>query len=89
MSSDDVFKTDTFKTSSRRLQKVFKTSSTPLQDLLQRYPQDVFKTYHYVKLLTSLVNMSSRSIAKRVLYKRICLVHTSEKFMVRVQNLQE
>ena len=46
MSSDDVFKTDTFKTSSRHLQKVFKTSSTPLQDLLQRYLQEVFKTYH-------------------------------------------
>ena len=37
-------------TSSRRLQVVFKTSSRHLQDVLQRCLQDVFKTYHQVKL---------------------------------------
>ena len=36
--------------SSRRLQDVFKTSSRRLQDVLQRYLQDVFKEYHQVKL---------------------------------------
>ena len=32
------------------LQDVFKKSSRRLQDVLQRYLQDVFKTYHQVKL---------------------------------------
>ena len=41
---------DVFKTFSRRLQDVFKTSSRRLQDVLQRSLQDVFKTYHQVKL---------------------------------------
>ena len=56
-SSEDVFKTSSRRlgqdqyirlgyTSSRRFQDVFKTSSRRLQDLLQRYLQDVFKTYH-------------------------------------------
>ena len=34
------------KTSSRHLPDVFKTSSRCLQDVLQRYLQDVFKMYH-------------------------------------------
>ena len=38
---------------------------------------------------TVLVNTSSRSIAKSVIYRRIFLVHSSEKVMVSVQNLQE
>ena len=44
------------KTPSRRIEDVFKTSSRHLQDILQRCLQDVFKTYHQVKLflLTSL-----------------------------------
>ena len=91
-----------FKTSSRRFQdvfktsckNVFKTSSRRLQDVLQRYLQDVFKTYHQVKLflLTSLwevFNMFVRRTAKTVVYRRIHLGHTSEKFTVSVQNLQE
>ena len=93
----DVFKTsckNVFKTSSRRLQDVFKTSSRHLQDVLQRYLQDVFKTYHQVKLflLTSLrdvFNKFLRYTAKTVIYRRICLGHTCEKFMVIVQNLQK
>ena len=86
----DVFKTSSrplqgvFKTSSRRFEDVFKMSSRHLQDVLQRYLQDVFKTYHQVKLF-----LFSRSIAKTVIYRRICLGHTFEKIMVRVQNLQE
>ena len=52
-----------------RLQK---RSSRHLQDVFQRCLQDVFKTYHQVKLSGS----------------RICLGHTSEKFMISVENLQ-
>ena len=84
---------DVFKTSSRHLQNVFKTSSRHLQDFLQRCLQDVFKTYYQVKLF--LLNCSVLAFktflirtAKTVIYWRICLVHTSEKFMVSVQNLQ-
>ena len=68
---------DVFKTFWRRLQDVFKTSSRHLnkhlQDVLQRCLWDVFKTYHQVKLFARL---------------RICLGHTSEKFMVSVENLE-
>ena len=93
----DIFKTsckNVFKTSSRRLQDVLKTSSRHLQDVLQRYLQDVFKTYHQVKLflltnLRDVFNTFLRRTAKTVIYRRICLGHTSEKFMVSVQNLQE
>ena len=72
---------------------VFKTSSRRFQDVLQRYLQNVFKTYHQVKLflLTSLrdvFNTFLRRTAKTVIYRRICLGHTSDKFMVSVQNLQ-
>ena len=80
-------------TSSRRLQDVFKTSSRRLAKTSSRHLQDVFKTYHQVKLflLTSLwevFNMFVRRTAKTVVYRRIHLGHTSEKFMVSVQNLQ-
>ena len=84
--------------SSRRLQDVFKMSSRclaktfsrHLQDVLQRCFQDVFKTYHQVKLflLTSLqdvFNMFLRRTTKRTICRRICLGHTSEKVMVSVQ----
>ena len=84
---------DVFKTSSRRLQDVFKTSSRRLANTSWRHLQDVLKTYHQVKLflLTSLwevFNMFVRRTAKTVVYRRIHLGHTSEKFMVSVQNLQ-
>ena len=93
----DVFKTsckNVFKTSSRRLQDVFKTSSRRLANTSWRHLQDVLKTYHQVKLflLTSLrevFNMFVRCTAKTIVYRRIHLGHTSEKFMVTVQNLQE
>ena len=82
---------DVFKTSTRRLAK---TSSRHLQDVLQRRLQDAFKRYQQVKLfsLTSLrgvFNMFLRCTAKTVIYRRIYLGHTSEKFMVSVQNLQK
>ena len=69
-------------TSSRRLQDVFKTSSRHLQDVLQRYLQDVFKTYHQVKLflLTRLWEVFNtflrRSFPKTVIYRGICLGNT-------------
>ena len=101
----DVFKTSSrrlAKTSSRhlqdvlprRLQDVFKTSSRRLANTSWRHLQDVLKTYHQVKLflLTSLwevFNMFVRRTAKTIVYRRIHLGHTSEKFMVTVQNLQE
>ena len=93
----DVFKTSSrrlAKTSSRHLQDVFKTFWRRLQDVLQRYLQDVFKTYHQVKLflltnLRDVFNTFLRRTAKTVIYRRICLGHTSEKFMVSVQNLRE
>ena len=99
-SSEDVFKTfsrrlqDVFKTCSRRLQNVFKTSSRRLANTSWRHLQEVLKTNHQVKLflLTSLwevFNMFVRRTAKTVVYRRINLGRTSEKFMVSVQNLQE
>ena len=80
-----------FKTSLRRLAK---TTSRHLQDVLKRYLQEVFKTYHQVKLflLTSLrdvFNTFLSGTAKTVIRRRIYLYHTSGKFMVSVQNLQE
>ena len=87
---------DVFKTFWRRLQKVFKTSSRRLQDVLQRYLQDVFKTYHQVKLflLTRLWEAFNtflrRSFPKTIIYRGICQGNTtSDKFMVSVQNLQK
>ena len=100
----DVFKAswqDVVQTFSRRLQNVlqkrlqgiFKTSSKCLQDVLQRCLQDVFKTYHQIKLflltrLQDVFNQFLRRTAKTDVYRRICLGHTSEKFMVSAQNLQ-
>ena len=93
---------DVLSTFSRCLQDVFKTScqdilktfSRRFQDVLQKRLQDVFKRYNQVKLfsLTSLrgvFNMFLRRTAKTVIYRRIYLGHTSEKFIVSVQNLQE
>ena len=56
ISLQDICKTslrrlqDIFKTSLRHLQDVLKTSSRLLQYVLQRSLQDIFKTYHQVKL---------------------------------------
>ena len=100
-----VFKTSSRRlaiTSSRRLQDIFKTSSRGLQSVFKtrlantswRHLQDVLKTYHQVKLfllasLWEVFNMFVRRTAKTVVYRRIHLGHTSEKFMVTVQNVQE
>ena len=78
----------------KRLQDFLKTFWRRFQDVLRRYLQDVFKTYHQVKvsLLTCLwdvVKIFLRPTAKTVIYRRICGGHTSEKFVVSVQNLHE
>ena len=70
------------------------TSSRCLAKTASKRFQDVFKTYHQVKLLLSTdlwdaFNMFQRHTAKMVVYRRICLGHTFEKFMVSVQSLQE
>ena len=88
-----------FKTSLRRLGqdqyiRLGHTSSRRFQDVLQRCLQDVFKTYHQVKLfvltrLRDVFNTFLKRTAKTVIYRRIYLGHTSEKFMVSVQILQE
>ena len=85
---------DVFKTSIKCLQDAFKASSRCLAKMSSRRFQDVFKRYYQVKpfLLTSLrdvFNTFSRRTAKKVIYRRICLGHASEKFMISVQNLTE
>ena len=70
-------------------------SSRRLEDVLQRSLQDVFKTYHQVKLflLTLFQNDVFKTFLRRtantVIYRKICLGRTSEKFMMSVKNLQE
>ena len=80
-------------TSSRRLEDVFKTSSRRPANTSWWHLQDVLKTYHQVKLfllagLWEVFNMFVRLTAKTVVYRRIHLGHTSEKFMVSILNLQ-
>ena len=91
--SEDVFKTSWSRPIYSSCPCVFKTSSRDLQDCLKTYHR-VLKTYHQVKLfllasLWEVFNMFVRRTAKTVVYRRIHLGHTSEKFTVSVQNLQE
>ena len=97
---ENVFKTfwrrlqNIFKMSSRHFEDVFKTSSRNIQDILQKCLQDVFKTYHQVKLflltrLREVFNTFLRHTVNTVSYRRIYLGHTSEKFMVSVKTLLE
>ena len=82
-------------TSSRHLQGVFKTSWRRVAKMSSRRFQDIkLLRCHQVKLffLTSLpdvFNTCLRRTAKTVIYRRICLDHACEKFMVSIQNLQE
>ena len=86
---------DVFKTSSSHLAKTSsKLFSRHVQGVLQSCFQGVFKTHHQVKLfvLTPLRDMFNTFLggtAKTVICKRICLSHTSQKFIVSVQNLSE
>ena len=54
---------------------VFKTSSRRLAKMSSIRLQDLFNTF-------------LRRTAKTIIYRQICLGHTSEKFMVRVQIFQ-
>ena len=74
---------------------IFKTYSRHFQHVLHRYLQDVFKTYHQVKLLLlarlrEVFNTFLRgSFPKTVIYRGICPGYTtSEKFTVSVESLQ-
>ena len=78
------------KTSSRRLDqdqyiRLGHTSSRRLQDVLQKRLQDIFKTS-----CKDAFKMFWRRIIRLncLPSSRICLGHTSEKFMVSVENLQ-
>ena len=99
-SFQDVFKTflrclqDVFKTSLRRLQVIFKAS---FQNVFKISCKNILKTTSrrlQVKLflltcLRDVFNTFLRRTASTVIYRRICLGHTFEKFMVSVENLQE
>ena len=85
---EDVLKTSFVFVFRRRLRSVLiKTNTFALVIRLQyilrrlakmssRHPQDVFNTF-------------LRRTAKTVIYRKICLGHTSEKFMNRLQIFQE
>ena len=91
---------DVFKTSSR--QGVFKTFSGRFQDVLQKLPQQIFKASWqdflkrspkllldvFQKLLQDVFETFSRRIIRLncLPRSRICLGHTSKKFMVSVEN---
>ena len=84
-SLQDVFKMPTrhlAKTSSRHLQDVQKMSSRHHQNVLERYLQDVFKMNYQVKqfLLTRLRKVFN-TFAKTVIYREICVGHTSVKLI--------
>ena len=95
----DVFKTfsrrlQDFKTSSRRLRDVLKTSSRRLAKMPSKRFQDVPSSYtvllnKFSICLQDVFTTFLRRSAKTVIYRRVCLGHTFEKFMVSVQNLQE
>ena len=90
----DVSKTscqDIFKAFSRppqdilqkRLQYIFNMSSIHLHEVLQRCLQDIFITYHQVKLfllicLRDVFSTFLRRTVKTVMYRRICPGHFSE-----------
>ena len=69
---------------------LMKASWRRLEDVFHLH----FQEYHQVKLfllthLRDVFNTFLRCTTKTVIYRKICLGHTSEKFMVTVQNLQE
>ena len=87
-SSENVFKTSSRRLGQDQYIRLGYTSSRRLQD--------IFKTYHQVKLflLTRLWEAFNtflkRSFPKTIIYRGVCPGNTtSDKFMVSVQNLQE
>ena len=77
---EDVLKMSYIFVFRRCLENAFKTYSRRqgkcLQHVLRRIIQLVFSTF-------------LRHTEKTIIYRKICLGHTSEKFLVRVQNFQE
>ena len=85
---------DIFKTPLRRFEDVFKTSPRRLAKMSSRRFQDILSSYtvlvnKFSRCLQEVFTTFLRCTSKTVIYRRICLGHTSEKFMVSVQNLQE
>ena len=85
---------DAFDTFWRSLQDVFKTSSRRLAKVSSRRFQDVSSSYtvlvnKFSRCLQDVFTTFLRRTAKTVVYRRICLGHTSEKIMVSVQNWRE
>ena len=94
VSSEDILKTFSRRLGQDQYIRLDHTSWRHLQDVSKICLQDVFKTYHQVKLLLltrlwGVFNTFLRRTAKTVIYKRIYLGHTLEKLMVSIQNLQE
>ena len=95
-SSEDVFKTSSRRLGQEQYIRLGYTSSRRLQDVFKASCQDVFKTYHQVKLflLTRLREAFNtflrRSFPKTIIYREIWPGNTtSDKFMVSTQNFQE
>ena len=84
----------------KRLQDIFKTSWGCFEDVLKkswrhllgkmssRSIKDVLKTLS-IRMVNLVFSTFLRRTAKSVIYRKICLGHTSDKVMVRVKNLQE
>ena len=90
-SCQDASKTsckNVLKTSSRRLQDILKTSRRRFQDIFKTFCKDVFKRFSRRIIKLNCFYTSSRCIryvSERyctVIYRKICLGHASEKFMV-------
>ena len=84
---------DAFDTFWRSLQDVFKTSSRRLAKVSSRRFQDVSSSYtvlvnKFSRCLQDVLTTFLRRTANTVIYRRICLGHTSKKFMVSAENLQ-
>ena len=84
----------------KRLQDIFKTSWGCFEDVLKtswrhllgkmslRHIKNVLKTLS-IRMINLVFSTFLRRTAKSIIYRKICLGHTSDKVMVRVKNLQE
>ena len=84
-----MFCRNLFKTSSK-CRAFFKTSSRRLAKVSSRH----FSTYHQVKLffltrLQDVFDIFLKHTTKTIIYRKIFPAHTSEKFMVNLQNFQK
>ena len=84
-----MFCRNLFKTSSK-CRAFFKTSSRRLAKVSSRH----FNTYHQVTLffltrLQDVFDIFLKHTTKTIIYRKIFPAHTSEKFMVNLQNFQK